>query len=86
MCAVLSQYFLVYLTVGVIGLRNESFMVNESDGSITVYVEFLSPDEISADIIVDVIIKTENGTAFGKLFTPHSPYECSNNTLNHKYI
>ena len=40
-------------------------MVNESVGSIRVYVEFLSPGEISEDIEVNVTITTINGTAFG---------------------
>ena len=41
-------------------------MVREPDGPITVYVEFLSPDEISSDIVVNITLSTENDTAFGK--------------------
>lgn len=49
-----------------IGLRNVSYRVNEPDGSITVYVEFLSPDQISEDIVVDLTLSTQNVSAFGK--------------------
>lgn len=44
--------------------------MNEPDGSITVYVEFLSPDQISEDVVIDLAIVTRNDTAFGK----HSLY------------
>lgn len=74
-------------TVAVIGLRNESYMVDESDGSIRVYVQFISPDEISEDIIVNVTLTTVDMTAFGMAcatslnhayaFTDHSYLHCT---------
>ena len=57
--------YLCCLAVGVIGLRNESFVVTEADGSIMVYVEFLEPDEISADIVVNATLSTMDDSAFG---------------------
>ena len=52
-------------TVGVIGFRNTSYVVGESDGSITVHVQFLSPMEISSDIVVPVTLSTEDDSAVG---------------------
>lgn len=49
-----------------IGLRNETYLVNEPDGSITAYVEFLSPDQISEDVVIDLTIATQDVTAFSK--------------------
>lgn len=49
-----------------IGLRNETYLVNEPDGPITAYVEFLSPDQISEDVVIDLTIATQDVTAFSK--------------------
>lgn len=64
------QHTLVLFVEAVIGLRNETYIVNEPDGPITVYVEFLSPDQISEDVVIDLAIVTRDDTAFGK----HSLY------------
>ena len=59
--------YLLWLTGGILGLRNETLLVNEFDGTVRVYVEFLSPDQISSDIVVEVMLSTQNDTAFGNV-------------------
>ena len=56
---------LVLPTVAVIGLLNVSFTVDESQGSIRAYYGFISPDEISEDIVINVDLGAVDVTAFG---------------------
>ena len=55
--------------MAVIGFRDEFFSVNESVGFVKVYVEFISPTEISSDIEVDITLFTVQNTAFGNINT-----------------
>ena len=52
--------------MAVIGFREEFFSVNESVGPVKLYVEFISPNEISSDIEVNITIFTVDNSAFGK--------------------
>lgn len=51
--------------MGCIGLLNDSVSVPEDAGTVTVYVGFLKPDEISEDIIADISFFTADGSARG---------------------
>lgn len=55
--------------MAVIGFRDEFFSVNESAGFVKVYVEFISPAEISSDIEVNITLFTVQNTAFGNINT-----------------
>lgn len=65
---------ILLLTEAIIGLREVSYLVDENIGNITVYIEFLSPANISADVEVNVTVYTMNGTATGnKTLYTHEP-------------
>ena len=57
---------LLVLAVGVIGILNETLIVREDVGTVTVYVGFSQPAEISSDIIANITFFTEDSSANGK--------------------
>ena len=57
---------LLVLAVGVIGILNETLVVREDVGTVTVYVGFSQPAEISSDIVANITFFTEDSSAIGK--------------------
>ena len=55
----------MFLSVAVIGFREDLLSVNESVMSVTLYVEFRSPSEISSDIEVNITLVTIDDSALG---------------------
>ena len=51
-----------------IGFREVLFSVNESVVFVKLYVEFLSPADISSEVEVNVTLFTVDDTAFGEYF------------------
>ena len=60
------------VAVAVVGFREVLFSVDESVGAVKLYVEFLSPDQISSDVDLNITLVTVDITAFGKENTTES--------------
>ena len=50
-----------------VGILNESVTISESDGNVRIYIAFLEPAQISANISVEVEAATLSDSAIGKI-------------------
>ena len=49
-----------------IGIINDTVIVREDVGTVTVYFGFIEPDEISSDIVANITFFTEDSSAIGQ--------------------